>query len=126
MGRDNAPKIRSIVASDGVDVFKDSELHNRCISRLGEGCWPFATAVSTAIAFQSRTGSAFATAGPNSRAAIKMYRTKALLPAPPCILFIVFCPNFQCLRSVVSGIFAVEGMVVHIEAHVGALCFVSR
>ena len=32
---DDAPKIRSIVASDGVDVFKDSELHNRCISRLG-------------------------------------------------------------------------------------------
>ena len=36
MRRDDAPKIRSIVASDGVDGFKDSDLHNRCKSRLGE------------------------------------------------------------------------------------------
>src|SRR6202522_3799424 len=36
MRRDDAPEVRSIVASDGVDGFKDSDLHNRCKSRLGE------------------------------------------------------------------------------------------
>ena len=90
------------------------------------GFWPFATALSTAIAFQSRTGSAFATAGPNSRVAINMHRPKVLFPAPLRILFIVVPPILTTSWSVMSGIVAVEGMDVHIEARVGALCFVSR
>src|SRR5579885_2271367 len=46
----------------------------------------------TAISFQSRTESAFATAAPNSRVAINMYRPKVLFPAQTCILFIAFPP----------------------------------
>jgi len=30
------PKVWSIVATDGIDGFKYSKLHNRCISRLGK------------------------------------------------------------------------------------------
>ena len=36
MRGDDGPDIRSIVASNGVDGFKDSESHNRRISCLGE------------------------------------------------------------------------------------------
>src|SRR5580704_16000013 len=56
------------------------------------GLWPFAIAVFTAIRFQSRTASAFATAGPNSRVANNMHTPKVLLVASPCILFIVLPP----------------------------------
>src|SRR5260370_11295332 len=50
--------------------------------------------VFTAIRFQSRTASAFATACPNSRVAINMHTPKVLFVAPPFILFIVFPPIF--------------------------------
>jgi hypothetical protein len=76
--------------------------------------------------FQSSTGSAFATAGPNGSVVINMHRPKVLFPAPLCILFIVLPPILTVSWSVVSGILAVEGMIVHTEARVGALCFVSR
>jgi hypothetical protein len=76
--------------------------------------------------FQSSTGSAFATAGPNGSVVINMHRPKVLFPALLCILFIVFPPIFTAFWSVVSSILAVDGTVVHTEARVGALCFVSR
>src|ERR1700679_2990519 len=56
------------------------------------GLWPFVIAVFTAIRFQSRTASAFATAAPNSRAAINMHTPKVLFVALPFILFIVLPP----------------------------------
>src|SRR6266403_3653513 len=83
------------------------------------GAWPLAMAVFTAIRFQSRTASAFATAGRNSRVAINMHRPKVLFVASPCILFIVFPPILTAFA--VTGILAVKGMLVHIEACVGAL-----
>jgi len=38
----------------------------------------------------------------------------------------VLPPILTASWSVMSGILAVKGMVVHTEARVGALCFVSR
>src|SRR5258708_30348064 len=55
---------------------------------------PLGAVVFTAIRFQSRTASAFATAGPNSRVAINMHTPKVLFAAPPFILFIVLPPIF--------------------------------
>ena len=86
---------------------------------------PLGAVVFTAIRFQSRTASAFATEGPNSRVAMNMHRPKFLFVVSPCILFIVLPPNSLPSLSV-TDILAVEGMLVHIEACVGALCFVSR
>jgi hypothetical protein len=88
------------------------------------GVWPFATAVSTAIAFQSRTASAFATAAPNSKVAINMHKQEVLFPARPRILFIVLPPH-SLLSLSVTGILVAEGLLVHTEARVGVLCFVS-
>src|SRR5580692_12852290 len=56
------------------------------------GLWPFAIAVFTAIRFQSRTASAFATVGPNSRVAINMHTPNVLFRALPFMLFIVLPP----------------------------------
>src|SRR6266550_8744788 len=69
---------------------------------------PLGAVVFTAIRFQSRTASAFATAGLNSRVAINMHRPKVLFVASPCILFIVLPPILtafgQCDRhSSVGG-----------------------
>src|ERR1700722_17264202 len=51
------------------------------------GLWPFATAVFTAITFQSNTTSALETAD-NNRAAINVHSPRILFFVPPCILFI--------------------------------------
>jgi hypothetical protein len=63
--------------------------------------------VFTAIRFQSRTASAFATAGPNSRVAINMNRPKVLFVASPWIIFIVLPPILtafgQCDRILQRG-----------------------
>src|ERR1700750_2464361 len=53
---------------------------------------PLGVVVFTAIRFQSRTASAFATAGRNSRVAIKRHRPRFLFIASPCIVFIVLPP----------------------------------
>jgi len=45
---------------------------------------------------------------------------------PQCILFIVFSSQFSLPSVSVTGILAEEDVVVHTEAHVVALCFVSR
>jgi hypothetical protein len=55
-----------------------------------------------------------------------MHKPKVLFPAPLWIFFIVLPPIFTGPWSVMSGILAVEGLVVHTEARVGTLCFVSR
>src|SRR6202020_765931 len=55
------------------------------------GFWLFATAVFTAIAFQSNTASAFATAAPN-RAASNMHTPRIRFFGSPCIIFIVLPP----------------------------------
>src|SRR6185312_4434242 len=52
----------------------------------------FATAVFTAIAFQSNTTSAFAMADPNNRVATNMHTPRVLL-MPPYVFFIVIPPN---------------------------------
>jgi hypothetical protein len=54
-----------------------------------------------------------------------MHKQEALFPARPQILFIVFPPH-SLLSLSVTGILVVEGLLVHIEARVGVLCFVSR
>src|ERR1700733_1201581 len=66
------------------------------------GFWPFATLVFTAIRFQSRTASAFATAGPNSRVAINMHTPKVLFVASPCILIVL--PPILLLSVSLTGI----------------------
>src|SRR5258707_13044684 len=53
---------------------------------------PLGAVVFTAIRFQSRTTSAIATAGRNSRVAIKMHRPKFLFVASPGLFFIVLSP----------------------------------
>ena len=93
------------------------------MSRLGERA--LGLVLFTAIRFPSRTASAFATAGPDSRVAINMHRPKFFFVASPGILFIVLPPN-SLPSLTVTDILAVKGMLVHIEARVGALCFVSR
>src|ERR1700730_8232737 len=54
------------------------------------GLWPFAMLVFTAIRFQSRTASAFATAGWNSRLASNMHTPKILFFALPLTFFTEF------------------------------------
>src|SRR5882757_1718514 len=53
---------------------------------------PLGLVVFTAIRFQSRTASALATAGRNSRVAIKMHRPRFLFVTSLCIAFIVLPP----------------------------------
>src|ERR1700732_4757121 len=81
-----------------VMAFTDSKTASCTIAAdraRANGSWPFATAVFTAISFQSKTTSAFATADPNNRVAIKMYRLRVLSFVSPCILFIRFL-LFMC------------------------------
>src|SRR5215469_10890486 len=53
---------------------------------------PLGAVVFTAIRFQSRTASAFATAGPNNRVAINMHRPRVHFVVSPDILFIGLPP----------------------------------
>jgi hypothetical protein len=85
----------------------------------------FATAVFTAIVFQSETTSARAKAE-NHRAVINMHSHKFLFFAPLWSPFIVPPPDFwPVFRPVVVGMVAAVEDVVHIEARVATLWFVS-
>jgi hypothetical protein len=53
-----------------------------------------------------------------------MHKQEVLFPARPRILFIVLPPH-SLLSLSVTGILVAEGLLVHIEARVDALCFVS-
>src|ERR1700721_542002 len=108
-------------------AFKDSNTASCTIAAYrawANGFWPSATAVFTAITFQSNTTSAFATADPN-RVAINMHRPRNRFFVSPYIFFIVLPPDFSLLSVVVIGIFAATEAVVHIGECVAALCFVS-
>jgi DNA-binding response OmpR family regulator len=82
-----------IRARDSVHGFEYSELHNRCISRLGER----ALAVRNSCVYrnqvpvQNRIG--LCSRSPNSRVAINMHTLKVLFVASPCIRFIVLPPD---------------------------------
>src|ERR1700721_2403460 len=119
MRGDDGPQIWSIIAADGVDGFKDSDLHNRCKSRLGERVLVVRNGCVYRNYVPVQDGIGFCDDRPGQQN--RHQHAQAESPLPRATMHPLHCAsprNLTASWSVMSGILAVESMVVHTEARV--------